>query len=100
MLTERLNFRHSDEREFLCSICGKLFKRADKLTEHVRNTHSGEREKVKAFETTEKKAMSGKKTKKKTMDKVLVSWRKREKVVKRILKICIPVRSFVFAENH
>jgi len=36
-------FRHSDFREFSCDDCGKQFKRKDKLKEHVKRMHSGEK---------------------------------------------------------
>nr|XP_032800057.1 PR domain zinc finger protein 10-like [Petromyzon marinus]XP_032800058.1 PR domain zinc finger protein 10-like [Petromyzon marinus] len=36
--------RHSDQRDFLCSSCGKQFKRKDKLKEHMQRMHNPERE--------------------------------------------------------
>jgi len=36
--------RHSDHREFLCQVCGKQFKRKDKLKEHMQRMHSEDRE--------------------------------------------------------
>lgn len=35
---------HSDHKEFLCQICGKQFKRKDKLKEHLQRMHSPNRE--------------------------------------------------------
>lgn len=35
-----MSFRHSDVKEFLCSNCGKQFKRKDKLREHQIAKHS------------------------------------------------------------
>lgn len=36
--------KHSEHREFLCALCGKQFKRKDKLKEHVKRMHDPSRE--------------------------------------------------------
>lgn len=69
-------YRHSDEREFLCANCGKQFKRKDKLTEHMRNMHSEERERknleIMNNVSNKAKSLSKKSSKKRLPTKVLV----------------------------
>ncbi|KAG7255844.1 LOW QUALITY PROTEIN: hypothetical protein CRUP_035731 [Coryphaenoides rupestris] len=49
--------RHSDRKDFLCSTCGKQFKRKDKLREHMQRMHNPDREAKKADRVHRSKAL-------------------------------------------